>query len=84
MNTQRKCYVEIGVDPKTKEVGFSHVPIAAGGLLEALEEIASQVLTSEMHPSMHVEADFEEAYDRMIRIARGAKATHLQKFGSRD
>jgi hypothetical protein len=47
-------------------------------LLEAIEEIASQVTTSEMHPSAHCEADFEAAYDRCVKIARDAQAAHAR------
>lgn len=39
-------------------------------LEEALEEIAAQDTTAEMHPSAHCEADFEAAYDKCIRVAR--------------
>lgn len=39
-------------------------------LEEALEEIAHQDTTAEMHPSAHCEADFEAAYDKCIHVAR--------------
>lgn len=47
-------------------------------LAEAIEEIASQDTTEEMHPSAHSEADFEAAYDRCIKVARDAQAAHAR------
>lgn len=47
-------------------------------LMEAIEEIASQDTTEEMHPSAHCEADFEGAYDHCIKVAREAQAAHAR------